>query len=943
MYDLRFRKNIKKGIALVSLVLLLLQQSSFAAFAQTSASPSAQASTISVGSPSAILLPQDPASQAAFLGITQLSSTPAPLSASVAQPTVVSKLPKKSYKAQEQVEVTVGNSQKDTVGVQIIDSYGLDATDKFVIQKFVSGTNTIVDITPPQSRFKPGKYTLKISDGSGNATTQDFTWGVLAINTNKSIYLPSESANIAMAVLDEGGNMVCDADVTLTITDPQNHVTSLSTTKGDILVNDICTKHEFSLTPDYETVYTVGGAGKYTMDLSATTKNGTYSITDTFSVENAVDFDVARSTATRLYPPLWYPVTLTIKASKDFSGVVTDYVPATFDVHPATSSSILSYSDVKTVYPGNENTLSLFGLQALRLSLPFTGVHEVEQGFGEQLTDPKEKQQYSFYHVLGHDGIDFAMPIGTAVLAADDGVVVLASKNSDYGTTIVVRHSWGQSYYGHLSTMEVSVGSHVTRGQEIAKSGNTGLSSGAHLHFGIKPKNPQMDNGFFGKIDPAPYLALDESDATSWNVNTRLGNQPLKVVQWKVDVKKGETISLGYQFKAPNVSPEFYTLGPAHFISSNGSVVFSEARSWQLAADVSKSGMSLSNIVSGVLTGSWADDVSSGVSDTTTIITYKKNTGYFQWIPGTSNAPSSGAVSAPTTPSGKGWIFDTPLDSTIPSGTWSATYTTTATSATGTVHAVLCAWKVKLTGSAISSSTSLFTCGEGSANLVTGTAKVANSMTVASVAAASLGPTEYIYVEPWIRTTVAGTSNTAKITFNTYQAQVTPTTNTSVGFPSSSSNLSPNAPTQSAPANGATGVSTTPTFTMSTTDPETDNLGYKVTIYSNSGCSSVVQTNDQASSSTGWSGTNATCTASPTSCYTSGTTGTYAAQSALSGGTQYWWKASAKDPDGSNAFTDSSTCNSFTTTSGGPATPSLDQLLRHGEWFNSGVSQPFTF
>ena len=128
-------------------------------------------------------------------------------------------------------------------------------------------------------------------------------------------------------------------------------------------------------------------------------------------------------------------------------------------------------------------------------------------------------------------------------------------------------------------------------------------------------------------------------------------------------------------------------------------------------------------------------------------------------------------------------------------------------------------------------------------------------------------------------------------------------------------NKPPNAPSQDSPANSATGVSVTPTFLMTATDADTtvDNLSYKVTIYSNSACTTVAQTNDQAVSSTGWTGTNATCTASPTACYTSGTQGSFLTQTALSASTQYWWKASAKDPDGNGTFTDSSTCNTFTT------------------------------
>jgi hypothetical protein len=151
-----------------------------------------------------------------------------------------------------------------------------------------------------------------------------------------------------------------------------------------------------------------------------------------------------------------------------------------------------------------------------------------------------------------------------------------------------------------------------------------------------------------------------------------------------------------------------------------------------------------------------------------------------------------------------------------------------------------------------------------------------------------------------------------------------------------------NAPTQDSPANSATGVSLTPTFLMTATDADTtpDNLSYKVTIYSNSICTTVVQTNDQAVSSTGWTGTDATCTASPTACYLSGTQGSFLTQTALSATTQYWWKASAKDPDGNGSFTNSSTCNTFTT---GVAGPTTDQQMRHGNWFSGEAEQAFTF
>ena len=137
----------------------------------------------------------------------------------------------------------------------------------------------------------------------------------------------------------------------------------------------------------------------------------------------------------------------------------------------------------------------------------------------------------------------------------------------------------------------------------------------------------------------------------------------------------------------------------------------------------------------------------------------------------------------------------------------------------------------------------------------------------------------------------------------------------------------PNAPTQYDPSNGLTDVSITPTFTMTATEPDGDDISYKVTIYSASGCSSgLVSTHDQAVTSTGWSGQDASCTAEPTSCYASGTQGSFALQAgdALANETQYWWKASVKDPDGTGTFVDSSTCNNFTTVAEVAVSISLD-------------------
>lgn len=94
-----------------------------------------------------------------------------------------------------------------------------------------------------------------------------------------------------------------------------------------------------------------------------------------------------------------------------------------------------------------------------------------------------------------HNGTDFAAPIGTPIYAPADGVVTHAGWSSGYGRLIKIRHEFGiETRFAHLSTMDVSVGERVSRGERIGAIGNSGRSTGPHLHYEIhvggKPVNP---------------------------------------------------------------------------------------------------------------------------------------------------------------------------------------------------------------------------------------------------------------------------------------------------------------------------------------------------------------------------------------------------------------------------------------------------------------------
>lgn len=98
-----------------------------------------------------------------------------------------------------------------------------------------------------------------------------------------------------------------------------------------------------------------------------------------------------------------------------------------------------------------------------------------------------------------HKGVDWACPIGTAINASCDGKVVTAGWVRGYGYLVEIAHSNGMhTRYGHLSQILVSVGESVSQGEKVALSGNTGDSTGPHVHFEI------IVNG--SQVNPLDYL-----------------------------------------------------------------------------------------------------------------------------------------------------------------------------------------------------------------------------------------------------------------------------------------------------------------------------------------------------------------------------------------------------------------------------------------------------
>lgn len=93
-----------------------------------------------------------------------------------------------------------------------------------------------------------------------------------------------------------------------------------------------------------------------------------------------------------------------------------------------------------------------------------------------------------------HQGLDISLKIGDPVYATFDGKVRMSKAAGNYGNLVIIRHNNGlETYYAHLSERSVEVGDWVVAGQQIGLGGNTGRSTGPHLHFEVRYKGQSFD------------------------------------------------------------------------------------------------------------------------------------------------------------------------------------------------------------------------------------------------------------------------------------------------------------------------------------------------------------------------------------------------------------------------------------------------------------------
>lgn len=221
-------------------------------------------------------------------------------------------------------------------------------------------------VTPKtENRFKPGLYMLDVKvktyTGEDITVTQDFTWGVLAINTNKGFYMKGDDVNIGMAVLDDFGVTKClaregkivygTAKLWLTVTSPSGNKEEFSTDEGSIIGSKTCADRSFTNIPDFLTHTKAHETGRYSMHIRAQNYLGANEMDSFFTVRDYAPYQIERiQYPMRIYPRFNYPIKIKVTANRDFSGTVYDTVPVNFQIFDVSDrGDIAEHSKIKTI------------------------------------------------------------------------------------------------------------------------------------------------------------------------------------------------------------------------------------------------------------------------------------------------------------------------------------------------------------------------------------------------------------------------------------------------------------------------------------------------------------------------------------------------------------------------------------------------------------------
>lgn len=162
-----------------------------------------------------------------------------------------------------------------------------------------------------------------------------------------------------------------------------------------------------------------------------------------------------------------------------------------------------SYDDVEGMV---KNKFKMLASIPAVMPIAIKDFGRISGGFGWRLHPIYKTRKY-------HHGMDFTGKIGTHIYSTGDGVVIQAGKERGYGRKIVISHGYGyKTIYAHLSGFNVKKGQKVKRGEVIGYLGNSGISTGPHLHYEVRKNNITMNplNYYFNDITAEEYDRMVE-------------------------------------------------------------------------------------------------------------------------------------------------------------------------------------------------------------------------------------------------------------------------------------------------------------------------------------------------------------------------------------------------------------------------------------------------
>ncbi len=229
------------------------------------------------------------------------------------------------------IEVQIGNWSKpnETIEVHVFDPFGqeLGISDEAEIEKLGSGKFKLE--LPSDRSFRAGVYTIETvltKDGETFVTQEKFAWGLVSLNTKKSIYRPGETAEMIFVVLDSQGHSVCNANIDALVANPANQTTLLSTSDGSIVRGGECGL--------YDANYLTSIEGNHTISVSAIAAGINATFSTFFLAQKDFDYDIVRTAQSKIDPvsnPNKFDVKIDVES---FVGtgpiVIREYVPDVF-------------------------------------------------------------------------------------------------------------------------------------------------------------------------------------------------------------------------------------------------------------------------------------------------------------------------------------------------------------------------------------------------------------------------------------------------------------------------------------------------------------------------------------------------------------------------------------------------------------------------------------